>query len=451
LHKICDWRFFGRKQSKIESFLKFSDKRISGEKPEKRRRFFGFVMKNRPFPEEIIFGMVLAIYYNRWQFVRGGGCRDTISYQFYSRFRLRLWSEVHKNEMEENTMENVKVIIWGLGAMGGGMADMLLKKKGVDIVGAVGRGAKIGKSMYDYIKTERGDRPEVLIGAAEDVIKPGAADIVLLCTDSFTKNAFDKLKFIMEQKLNVITSAEEMAYPQAQSPELAAELDRIAKENGVSCLGTGINPGLIMDLLVLIWTGCMESVEHIVSRRVNSLSPFGPAVMEEQGIGVTVEEFKNGHLAGHVGFAESMGMIADGIGWEIDKFEQTMEPIVTDVDRKSPYGFAKAGNVAGVAMKAFGYRNGELMIEMDHPQQIEPEQVGVQTGDYVIIKGVPNVNMVNSPEIEGGIGTIAMCVNMIPQVINADPGLKTMLDLPVPRAIMGDMRDRICPDKKIVK
>ena len=146
-------------------------------------------------------------------------------------------------------MENVKVIIWGLGAMGGGMADMLLKKKGVDIVGAVGRGAKIGKSMYDYIKTERGDRPEVLIGAAEDVIKPGAADIVLLCTDSFTKNAFDKLKFIMEQKLNVITSAEEMSYPQAQSPELAAELDRIAKENGVSCLGTGINPGLIMDLL----------------------------------------------------------------------------------------------------------------------------------------------------------------------------------------------------------
>lgn len=348
-------------------------------------------------------------------------------------------------------MENVKVIIWGLGAMGGGMADMLLKKKGVDIVGAVGRGAKIGKSMYDYIKTEKGDRAEVLIGAAEDVIKPGAADVVLLCTDSFTKNAFDKLKFIMEQKLNVITSAEEMAYPQAQTPDLAAKLDEIAKANGVSCLGTGINPGHIMDLLVLIWTGCMEDVEHIVSRRVNSLSPFGPAVMEEQGIGVTVEEFKSGHLSGHVGFAESMGMIADGIGWEIDEFKQTMDPIVTDVDRKSPYGFAKAGNVAGVAMKAFGYNKGELMIEMDHPQQIEPEQVGVQTGDYVIIKGTPNVNMVNSPEIEGGIGTIAMCVNMIPQVINAEAGLHTMLTLPVPRAIMGDMRDRICPTKKIVK
>ena len=200
-------------------------------------------------------------------------------------------------------MENVKVIIWGLGAMGGGMADMLLKKKGVDIVGVAGRGKKIGTSMYDYIKTERGDRPDVIIGAPEDVIRPGAADIVLLCTDSFTREAFPRMKFILEQGINVITSAEEMAYPQAKEPELAAELDRIAKANGVSILGTGINPGLIMDLMVLIWTGCMEDVEHIVSRRVNSLSPFGPAVMEEQGIGISEGVFylrKQGKGSGHL-------------------------------------------------------------------------------------------------------------------------------------------------------
>lgn len=355
-------------------------------------------------------------------------------------------------------MENVKVIICGLGAMGGGIADMLLKKKGVDIVGVADKGAKVGTSMYNYIKTERGDRPDVIVGTLEDVVKPGAADIVLLCTDSFAKKAFPRIKYILEQGINVITSAEEMAYPKAQSPEIAEELDKIAKAHGVSVLGTGINPGLIMDLLVLIWTGCMESVDHIVSRRVNSLSPFGPTVMEEQGIGITTEEFyrrKNSDgpdkLAGHVGFAESIGMIADGIGWELDGFKQDMEPIVTDVDRKSPYGFAKAGDVAGVAMKAWGYKDGKCVIEMDHPQQIEPEQVGVKTGDYVIIDGAPAVNMVNSPEIEGGTGTIAMCVNMIPQVINAEPGLQTMLTLPVPRAIMGDMRDRINPDKKLVK
>lgn len=355
-------------------------------------------------------------------------------------------------------MENVKVIIWGLGAMGGGMADMLLKKKGVDIVGVAGRGKKIGTSMFDYIKTERGERPDVIIGTPEDVIRPGAADVVLLCTDSFTDVAFPRMKFILEQGINVITSAEEMSYPKAKHPDLAEALDKIAKANGVSILGTGINPGLIMDLMVLIWTGCMEDVEHIVSRRINSLSPFGPAVMEEQGIGISEEEFylrKEGkgsaHLAGHVGFAESISMIAEGIGWDIDAFRQDMQPIVTDVDRKSPYGFAASGSVAGVAMKGWGYKDGKCLIEMDHPQQIEPEQVGVQTGDYVIISGTPAVNMVNSPEIDGGIGTIAMCVNMIPQIINAEPGLQTMLSLPVPRAIMGDMRERINPDKKIVK
>nr|WP_315023934.1 2,4-diaminopentanoate dehydrogenase [uncultured Aminipila sp.] len=352
-------------------------------------------------------------------------------------------------------MENVKVIIWGLGAMGGGMADMLLKKKGVDIVGAVGRGSKIGKSMYDFIETAKGDRADVIIGAPEDVIKEGAADVVLCCTDSFTKVAFDRLKFVLEQKINVVSSAEEMSYPMAQEPELAKQLDEIAKANGVSIIGTGINPGLIMDLLVVTMTGCCEEVEHIVSRRVNSLSPFGPVVMKEQGIGITKEEFeegvKTGHLSGHVGFHESIRMIGDAIGWPVEKITTSMEPIMTDVDRKSPYGFAAAGNVAGVAMKGAGYVGGELRIEMDHPQQIEPEQVGVNTGDYVIIKGTPNINMVNSPEVPGGIGTIAMCVNMIPHIINARPGLHTMIDLPVPRVIMGDMRDLISPEAKIVK
>jgi 4-hydroxy-tetrahydrodipicolinate reductase len=352
-------------------------------------------------------------------------------------------------------MENVKVIIWGLGAMGSGMADMLLKKKGVDIVGVVGRGDKIGKSMYDYINTERKSRPDVIIGTPEDVIKEGAADVVLTCTDSYTKKAFDRLKFVLERKINVVSSAEEMAYPKAQSPKEAELLDEIAKENGVSILGTGINPGLIMDLLVVLMTGCCEEVEHITARRINSLSPFGPVVMEEQGVGITEKEFlkgvKTGHLSGHVGFHESIGMISDAIGWKVKKVTQSMKPIMTDVDRKSPYGFVEAGNVAGCEMKGFGYVDGEVKIEMDHPQQIEPEQVGIKTGDYVIIKGTPHINLVNSPEVPGGIGTIAMCVNMIPHIINARPGLKTMIDLPVPRAMMGDMRDLIDPEAKIVK
>lgn len=353
-------------------------------------------------------------------------------------------------------MQNVKVIIWGLGAMGGGMARMLMKKQGVDIVGAIDIGEKVGKPIFDVIGQSFPGKENIIVGTVEDYIKEKAADVVLLCTDSFTKKAYDKIKLIVENKMNVITSAEEMAYPKAQNPELAEKMDQLAKENGVTILGTGINPGLIMDLLVILMTGACEEVNSIVSRRINSLSPFGKAVMEEQGIGLTPEEFekgmKDGSVAGHVGFPESVQMIADALGWKLDgPVEQTMSPIITDVDRVAPYGAAKAGQVAGVSMKGYGRVNGEVKIEMDHPQQIEPEQVGIQTGDYVIIDGNPKINMVNSPEVDGGIGTIAMCVNMIPQVINASPGLKTMIDLPVPHAIMGDMRNFIKEECKIVK
>lgn len=344
--------------------------------------------------------------------------------------------------------EKVKIIIWGFGAMGSGIADALLKKKGVEIVGAIDIGDKVGKSIYDYLEAAKPADSDVLIGNKEDVITEKAADVVILCTDSFTRKAYDKIIYCLEKKINVITSAEEMGYPQAQEPELSKKMDEIAKENGVSVLGTGINPGLIMDLLVVCLTGACLDIDHITARRVNSLSPFGPAVMEEQGIGTTVEEFnegvETGKIAGHVGFHESITMIADAIGWKLsDEIKQTMEPIVTNVYRKAPHAEVQPGLVAGCAMKGYGYVDGEVKIEMDHPQQIEPELEGTDTGDYVIIKGTPDINVANKPEVSGGIGTIAMIINMIPHIINSKPGLRTMIDLPVPRAILGDMREFI--------
>ncbi|SHH13791.1 2,4-diaminopentanoate dehydrogenase [Tepidibacter thalassicus] len=346
-------------------------------------------------------------------------------------------------------MENIKIGIWGFGAMGSGMANMLLNKKGVEIVAICDRNkARVGKDMYEVLGLERGDREEVIIKSnPEEVFTEKCADVVLLATDSFTKGAFEKIKFILERKMNVISTAEEMAYPYAQEAELAKKIDEIAKENGVSVLGTGINPGFVLDLLILALTGTCENVEHIKAVRVNDLSPFGHAVMVEQGVGVTVDEFnkgvEDGSIAGHVGFPESIKMITDGIGWDLEKVEQTREAIVSNVYRESKYAKVEAGNVAGCRQCGYGYVNGEVKIEMEHPQQILPHLEGVDTGDYIWIKGNPNITLQIKPEIPGGIGTIAMCVNSIPHVINARPGLKTMLDIPVPRAIMGDMRDLI--------
>lgn len=345
--------------------------------------------------------------------------------------------------------EKVKIAIWGFGAMGSGMAKMLLKKQGFEIVGVCDRNPDlIGQSIFEILGVAQNDHPDVVVKAnIEEVVSKKSCDLVLLATDSFTKKAFPKIKWLLEQQVNVISTAEEMAYPQAQNPELAEEMDKIAKENGVTVLGTGINPGMMMDLLVVCLSGVMEDVESIEVSRINSLSPFGPAVMEEQGVGLSLDDFQErmatNSLAGHVGFQESTYMICDALGWKVEHFEQHMEPIITEIDRKSPYGFAKAGHLAGVNMTSHAVIDGEIKLRLFHPQQIEPEMAGVQTGDYIKIVGNPVVNMAITPEVNGGVGTIAMCVNMIPHVINAKPGLKTMIDLPVPRAILGDVRAMI--------
>ena len=241
-----------------------------------------------------------------------------------------------------------------------------------------------------------------------------------------------------------------MSYPKANQPELSKELDRIAKKNNVTVLGTGVNPGMMMDLLAICISGVVEDIKGFEISRINSLSPFGKTVMEEQGVGLTVKQFNDklekNEIAGHVGFKESAYMIADALGLEVISFKQSMKPIITKVDRKSPHGFAAAGDVCGVEMSAEAVLEKNIKIKLYHPQQIEPEMAGFSTGDYIKIFGKPEINIANTPEVEGGIGTIAICVNMIPHVINSKPGLVTMIDLPVPRTIMGDVRKLIRRD-----
>lgn len=341
----------------------------------------------------------------------------------------------------------IRVVIWGFGAMGSGMARMILSKQGFEITGVCDIHPKrVGKSISEVLEQRVPLHQDVQIQADIDsLIHPHRCDICLLATDSFTKKAYPKMKFLLERGVNVISTAEEMAYPKANEPKLAMELDQIAKQHGVTILGTGINPGMMMDYLVLMMTGVMADVESIKVARINSLSPFGETVMEEQGVGKSLEEYhelvSKNELAGHVGFKESAHMICDGLGLRDITFEQSMKPIITDVDRKSPYGFAKQGHLAGIDMEACVYHQGKRFLELRHPQQIEPQLAGVYTGDYIEITGTPPVHLSVKPEIDGGIGTIAICVNMIPHVINSRPGLKTMIDLPIPRAILGDVRD----------
>ena len=233
-----------------------------------------------------------------------------------------------------------------------------------------------------------------------------------------------------------------MANPEAQGPALAAEIDALAKEKGVSVLGTGVNPGFVLDLLVIVLTGGCHSVERIEASRVNDLSPYGPTVMATQGVGVTPEAFRagvaDGSIVGHVGFPESIRMISEAIGLGVDRIEQSREPIISNVRRETPHVTVEPGMVAGCAHIGVGYRGEKEVVRLVHPQQIHPHLEDQDTGDYIHVHGVPEVHMAIKPEIAGGLSTIGIAVNMIPHVVAASPGFKRMIDLPVPAALMGE-------------
>ncbi len=336
----------------------------------------------------------------------------------------------------------IRVLQWGLGAMGSGMARLMLEKSGLQIVAAVdSRPDYIGKDLGDVLGA--GKKLGVIVtDKPETVLDKEKVDITVIATTSWTARQMPDLRKIITAGINVVSIAEEMSDAGAQNPELAKELDDLARKHGVSVLGTGVNPGYVLDLLVIILTGGCHSVERIEASRVNDLSPYGPTVMETQGVGTTPEAFRkgveDGTIVGHVGFPESINIISDALGLGVDRIVETREPIVSKVHRETPHIKVEPGMVAGCAHTGIGYRGDKEVIRLIHPQQIHPHLENQDTGDYINIYGLPEIHMAIKPEIAGGKATMGIAVNMIPHVVAATPGLKRMIDLPVPAALMGE-------------
>lgn len=339
-------------------------------------------------------------------------------------------------------MNPIRVLQWGLGAMGSGMAKLMLEKNGLKIVAAVdSRPDYVGKDLGEVLKVGKTLGVKVT-NKPEEVLKKENVDIVVIATTSWLKEQIPDLRKIVSAGINCISIAEEMADAYAQNPELARELDDLAKKHEVTVLGTGVNPGFVLDLIVVALSGGNHTVERIEASRVNDLSPYGPTVMQTQGVGTTPEAFKagiaDGSIVGHVGFPESIHMISDALGLGVDRIVQSREPIISKVFRETPHVKVQPGMVAGCSHIGIGYRGDKEVIKLVHPQQILPELENENTGDYINIYGKPEIHMSIKPEIAGGIATEGLAVNMIPHVVAATPGLKRMIDMPVPAALMGE-------------
>jgi 4-hydroxy-tetrahydrodipicolinate reductase len=329
----------------------------------------------------------------------------------------------------------IKVAEWGTGMMGQGLLGYILDRpKDIDLVGViVTNPAKEGKAVAELV-----GRPcDVKMTTDFASVLAKQPDVVCINTQSNLHEITDQVVPAVEAGCNVICIAEKLSYPWASDPAWGDRIDALAKEHGVSVLGTGINPGFMLDALIVMWSSICLRVDKIVATRVNDLSPFGPTVMTGQGVGTTVEQFEkgvaDGSIVGHIGFPESIHLIARALGWEVERIEETREPIVTQVERSTPHVHVAPGDVAGCRHIGRGYVGGELRIELIHPQQIHPELEGQETGDYIEIHGDPDVNMANKPEIPGGKGTYASTGNYIPLMKDAPAGMLTVVDMPLPR------------------
>ncbi len=329
----------------------------------------------------------------------------------------------------------IRVAEWGTGMMGQGLLRFILDRpRDIDLVGViVTNPAKEGKTVGELL-----DRPcDVRMTTDFASVLAEKPDVVCINTQSNLHEITDQVVPAIEAGCNVICIAEKISYPWASDAAWGERIDALAKEHGVSVLGTGINPGFMLDALIVMWSSICLRVDRIVATRVNDLSPFGPTVMTGQGVGTTVEQFEkgvaDGSIVGHIGFPESINLIARALGWTIDRIEETREPIVTRVERATAHVHVAPGDVAGCRHIGRGYSGDELKIELIHPQQIHPELEGQETGDYIEIHGDPDVNMSNKPEIPGGKGTYASTGNYIPLMKDAPAGMLTVVDMPLPR------------------
>ncbi len=341
-------------------------------------------------------------------------------------------------------MRKVKIVLYGIGAVGSLIAKFLLEKKGVEIVGAIDIAKdKIGKDLGKVLGLER--KLEIKVSNdADAVLSKAKADIVIHATSSFLKDTYPQIASIIKHGVKVISTCEELSYPYHTEPKLAKKLDTLAKKHNTTILGTGINPGFLMDTLVITLTAACQKIEKIEAVRIMNAATRRLPFQKKIGAGLTVKEFQkkieDKQITGHVGLEQSIAMIADALAWKLDKIiAESVEPVIAKKPVESKHIKVKAGEVAGLRQKAKGIMKNKEIIVLDFQAYIGAEE----EYDAITIKGIPSVNQKIQPCVHGDMGTVAMVVNSIPKVINAPSGLHTMKDMPVPSAAIEDMRKYI--------
>lgn len=325
-----------------------------------------------------------------------------------------------------------RIALVGLGPIGIEVGRALVPRADIDILGAADPAPdKFGQELEDVL-----GMPASLAGIevrssakalyAETAATRGKHDVAVLCTASRLPAVADQIDEAIEAGLHVVSTCEELAYPELTQAALARQIDGKAREKGVAVLGTGVNPGLVMDRLVLEAASACVRVDNVkVTRRVDAAKRRGP-LRAKVGAGLSRKEFSDGVAArtlGHVGLSESAAIIALGLGLPIHEITETIEPVLA----KEETDGVPAGHVLGLHQIAIVQAGDEVKVTLDLTMA-----VGVSDpADTIEIEGDPPVSLTVLGGYHGDRATVGCVVNAIPFVVQANPGLHKVVTLPL--------------------
>ena len=320
-------------------------------------------------------------------------------------------------------LPTISVAQYGIGPIGAEIARLLLTKSWVKIVAAVDIDPnKVGKDLGEVIGLDR--KVGVLVTSQLDV----QPDVVCHSTGSRLRDVKEQLKSLLERGCHVVSTCEELAFP--LDVEIREELMLVARAANMTLLGTGVNPGFVMDKLPLTITSVCQEVKSVQILRIQNASTRREPLQRKVGAGMTVDEFRAAVDAGkikHMGLRESLMMVGNGLGVEFEHVtDEVIQPIIADREVVTKYLKVAPGQVAGVHQTIEGM--GRIDVSLELRMYVGAEAVAA---DRVIVRGVPDVELEIKDGVHGDRATAAMVVNSIPRIVQARPGVLTMDDISI--------------------
>ncbi len=329
-----------------------------------------------------------------------------------------------------------RVLLVGMGTIGRKIAEAIIARDNLELIAVVDTNPDLaGKRVDDVLDHVQTSDAKVYpsIGKALRPKRNSDVDVAIVATSSALQDVVPLIERCLEAGANVISICEELSFPYAKHADLAKRLDRAAKQAKRTVVGTGINPGYLMDTLPILLSAPVRDLETIEVTRVIDSSKRRTSFQKKIGTTMTVKRFKEaistGEITGHVGLFESISMIDSALNLGLTAIEElTPEPVVASTRIETAVGTVQSGEVIGLRSVGVGRRGEDVVVTLNFLAYAgaSPEY------DEIRIRGIPEITQRIEGGVHGDIGTVAMAINMIPIVVDARPGLKTMKDLPCP-------------------